>query len=673
MNLEEKFIELSENLSEVLLAQKEERAESLNDRRFVGVTGASYENFYETTFSGKPRIEIDKVSLQLARIEGEYRRNKIGVSFIAEDDNHATTAENATDMFRATRLEELSDEAELNAFSEALRGGLGAFRIRVIENDPSVEDSSRDITFEPIFDADQTVFFDSNAKRQDKSDAEWCAVILQMTPRAYEKQFKTKPTTNVAKLQTRQYEFFKPKFVYVAEYYEIERKKVAEVEYLDLLGNPHVFTEEELTDEFKQELADRSYILNDDPKVLSKKKKRYVQSVHKYIIDGSTILEDCGVIAGTCLPIIPVYGERFYIDGSERFFGKVRKAKDIVRLRNVQMSKLVETAAYSTIEKPIFTPEQIRGNETLWETDIENNYNYLLLNPITDANGNAVAMGAVGYTKTPQIPQALAALLSTSDVDLNDVLGNQQGGEAIVSNISGKAVELIQNKITQQSYIYLSNMAKALKRAAEVWLSVAREVIDTNSTEELKGLSESGTRTSFQLNQEEKTGDTFTLVNDFSVAMSATTSIGASSDSKKEATTRQLLELLSVSTSISPELSNMLLSTVVLNLDDATGIKDLQKFVRMSLIKNGALEPTEEEAKELQQMAENQQPDANTEFVKAQTQKTMSDIQAAQVKNQKTIVDTEKVKAETEKILQELGRANHEEKLQILKRIALVR
>lgn len=174
-----------------------------------------------------------------------------------------------------------------------------------------------------------------------------------------------------------------------------------------------------------------------------RQKKIKKRQVHKYIMSGSKVLEDCGIIAGRCIPIIPMYGKRWFVDNVERCMGHVRLAKDPQRLKNMQLSKLGEYAAYSAIEKPIFTPEQIAGHQQMWADDNIKNYPYLLVNQLTDPNGNPAAIGPQSYTKAPDIPPAMAALLQVTEQDMQDVLGNQQAGEQMQPNLSGKAVELI--------------------------------------------------------------------------------------------------------------------------------------------------------------------------------------------------------------------------------------
>jgi hypothetical protein len=46
----------------------------------------------------------------------------------------------------------------------------------------------------------------------------------------------------------------------------------------------------------------------------------------------------------------------------------------------------------------------------------------------------------------------------------------------MVPNISGKAVELIQTRLDMQSFIYMTNMAKSMRRCGEIWLSMAKDI-----------------------------------------------------------------------------------------------------------------------------------------------------------------------------------------------------
>jgi hypothetical protein len=95
-----------------------------------------------------------------------------------------------------TKQDSCADEAYDNAFEEAVGGGFGAWRLRnEYEDEYDDEDDRQRIRIEPIYDADSTVFFDLNAKRQDKSDARSCYVLTAMTREAYQDQYDDDPAS----------------------------------------------------------------------------------------------------------------------------------------------------------------------------------------------------------------------------------------------------------------------------------------------------------------------------------------------------------------------------------------------------------------------------------------------------------------------------------------------
>ena len=87
----------------------------------------------------------------------------------------------------------------------------------------------------------------------------------------------------------------------------------------------------------------------------------------------------------------------------------------------------------------------------MWADDNTKNYPYLFLEPSIGIDGQEV-IPPLQYTRSPQIPPALAALLQTTDQDRKDILGDQAGSEQTAANVSGKAVELTQQSLDSRSY-----------------------------------------------------------------------------------------------------------------------------------------------------------------------------------------------------------------------------
>jgi hypothetical protein len=371
-------------------------------------------------------------------------------------------------------------------------------------------------------------------------------------------------------------------------------------------------------------------------KLREKKTKRRV--VHKYILSGNKVLEDVGQIAGRNIPIVPNYGKRWFVDNLERSMGHVRLAKDAQRLKNIQLSELAEISASSPIQKPIFVPEQVAGHETLWAEDNINNNPYLLVNPMTDLNGQPMPAGPIGHTQPPAVSPAMAALIQLTDTDMQEVLGSQSAGEEIQANVSGKAVELVQNRLDMQTFIYLSNMGKAVQRCGEIWLSMAKEIY-VEEDRKLKVISRQGDAESLTLGDKVMSKDgTVVSEGDLTRAnFDVSVSVGPSSSSKRAATVRAVTGMMSITQD--PETLTVLGAMALENME-GEGIKEVREWNRKKLVQMGVYEPNEDDLKAQQAAAEAQGPTPEQEFLQAEAQK--SQAMAA-----KAVADTELSEAKT--------------------------
>ena len=474
-----------------------------------------------------------------------------------------------------------------------------------------------------------------------------------MTPEAYKEEFDREPTSITKTITQRYFDWFSPNVVYVAEYYKLEEKIEVIHIFEGIMGEIERIKETELNEDKIQEMQSRGFKEIRTRKIKAKK-------CHKYIMDGNTIIEDCGYIAGNCIPIVPMYGKRIYVDNVERCFGHVRMAKDAQRVKNMQLGQLMEISAKSSYRKPIFTPEQITGHEYLWSEDNVKNYPYLLVNPITDSNGNMSAGGPVGYLEPPTVPPALGALIQLADADMNDILGNQQAGEQVVSAMSGKAVELIQNRLDMQSFIYVSNMAKAIKRSGEIWLSMAKDVF-VEEGRKMKVIGDQD-ETDFVQIMIPKAGENGELdyENDLSKAkFDIAVDVGPSSSSKRASTVRALTGMMTITQD--PQTQQVLGAAAMMNME-GEGLSDVRQYYRKQLIKMGVVKPTQKEQEEIMQEMQGQQPDAQSIYLQAAAQE-------AQAKAVKAQADTEKVKADTAKILTNLDREGREHVVEMAKQL----
>jgi hypothetical protein len=630
-------------------SMRDERLQCLQDRRFYSIAGAQWEGPLGQQFENKPRFEVNKIHMSVIRIINEYRNNRIAVDFVSKDGTkNEQLAETCNGLYRADEQDSVADEAFDNAFEEGVGGGFGAWRLRTSYEDEEDDENERQrIRMEPIYDADSSVFFDLDAKKQDKSDAKYCFVLYSVTREAYRSEWNDDPTTWPKEIHQYEFDWDTPDVVFVAEYYRVEESRETVRIFQTLDGEEQRYTQADFdADETLEEML----IASGTIEVRQKRVKR--RRVHKYIMSGGGILEDAGYIAGKHIPIVPYYGKRWFVDNVERCMGHVRLAKDPQRLKNMQLSKLGEISALSSVEKPILTPEQVTGHQTMWADDNIRNYPYLLVNPITGPNGEMQAAGPVAYTKSSDIPPAMAALLQLTEADMADILGNNQQADKMVSNISGKAVELIQTRLDMQSFIYMTNMAKSMRRCGEIWLSMAKDVY-VEEGRKMKSIDQMDQVASVELMKPTIDVETGELVheNDLSKAtFDVAVDVGPSFTSRREATVRALTGMMQVTTD--PETQMILQSMAIMNLD-GEGIGDIKDYFRKKLVQLGVIDPTEEEQQGMMEAmaGQEQQPDPQAMYLMAAAQEAQAKAVQAQANTEYSLARAEETRAKTAETL----------------------
>jgi hypothetical protein len=622
---------------------RDERLQCLQDRRFYSIAGAQWEGPLGDQYENKPRFEVNKIHLSVIRIINEYRNNRIAVDFVSKDgDTDEKLAETCNGLYRADERDSGAEEAYDNAFEEAVGGGIGAWRLRTAyEDDENDEDERQRIRIEPIYDADSSVFFDLDSKRQDKADAKYCFVLYSMTYDAYKAEWNDDPTTWPKEIHQYEFDWDTPDVVFVAEYYRVEEARETVRIFLTIQGEEERYTQADFD---ADETLEETLAAVGTVEVRQKRVKR--KRVRKYIMSGGGVLDDMGYIAGKNIPIVPVYGKRWFVDNVERCMGQVRLAKDPQRLKNMQLSKLGEISALSSVEKPILLPEQVSGHQVMWAEDNLRNYPYLLVNPITGPNGETQAAGPVAYTKSPQIPPAMAALLQITESDMAEILGNNQQSDKMVSNISGKAVELIQTRLDMQTFIYMSNMAKAVRRCGEIWLSMAKDIYveEKRKMKTVGSMEEVGSIELMKPQIDEETGELIYENNLADAIFDVAVDVGPSFSSRRDATVRALTGMMQVTTD--PTTQQVLQAMAIMNME-GEGIGDIKEYFRKQLVQLGVVKPTEEEQQQMMEAQANVQQDAQTTYLLAEAAKSQAQAIQAQANTEYTLARSEETKAKT--------------------------
>jgi hypothetical protein len=579
-------------------ATQRDRENALMARRFVNVRGAQWDWDSARQFQNRMRLEIDHIAGAVTRIKNEYRRSRIEAKFIPADGTEADElADAAASRYRADTCDARGREARDMAFDSAVEGGFGGMRLRAEYE----RDEYQRICLEPINDAESTLYFDANAKMKDKSDAEHAFLVTPWTRRAFEAKYGKDASNWPVGLDAENlFTWFTPDVVFVCEYFVKEKRTDVYRVFEGFGEETEEFLADEITPEDEERLAATGF------KEIEGRSEK-INQVRKYVLNGAKVLEDGDIIPGRCIPLVPQYGHRTVINHVESFRGHVLKSIDPQIVYNLQVSKVAETAASSGIEKPIFLAEQIARHANMWQNDHVDNNAFLLIDPVKDANGQIMPSGPVGFTKSPDVAPAVAALVALTKQDISDQLGNPENAEQVQPDMSGVAMELAQGRVDMQSFGYMDNAADAERRIAEIWQSMAAEIY-VEEGRKLKTMSADGQRGMVEIGKKKLDKRTGQMVPeaDFSrLDMDVDVVIGPTSASRRSAVVRTVSALINATAD--PETQIALTHTALMNLE-GEGINDLRDWSRKKLVAMGIAKPTPEEETDMAEAAQQPPP-----------------------------------------------------------------
>lgn len=647
----EKFRKQAERDWEV---QEDQRDRADEDMRFVTVPGAQWEGFLEDLYGEgskktRPRFEYDRLASAVNRFHAEWTTNRAAIRFRPDDGkSDEREAELLEGLLRRDMRRNIGQFAIDNAVIEAARCGMGAFRI--ITDWVDEEERDQLIYFDPIYCAHNTVIWDCNAKRMDKSDAKHCTLIHEMSKEAFEEKYPDADCTSVAHDDRRTLEWFRKDSVFIAERYWIEEKKEEARIYI----NPVSLREEtywlEDIDLVIDEMEAMGFQLVEELKIRRRR-------IFKRVFSGAEFLEPRKEISGKHIPVIPVYGFWAYVDGMERYWGIPTALKDAQRLFNLQISRMAEMSATSPRRTPIFSPEQMDDPDgiiqALWHKAQYEDLPYLLANPAIDPKtGNLIANGPLAYLEPPALDQTSTALLEITGGYLQQETGGAPQ-DVLDPDSSGKAILAQAQRIDMNTQPIMDNVKTSLQRAGEVYRWIAADVYSAPRTVTALGLDgDEYEARLFDVVIDRQTGRPQNIHDITRGRFEVVVDTGPSYQSRRQATVDSLSELLQVVGEDSPYFGPMM--AMLIDNIDGSGLDKLKQFNNRIMLQLGLREPEDEqEAAMVEQMRQPQPPGPEEELLRATAQKELAEAQESQSRSQRNMIEAEIKTLEFQKDLME--------------------
>jgi Phage P22-like portal protein len=408
---------------------------------------------------------LDKIGQYRRQVINDTRQNLPAIRFRPVDDrSDKETAEVLNGLARHVEDASSADIAYLTALDWAVTCGLGYFRILTeYVSDDAWDQEIRIARIHNVL----AVYFDPHSTTPDGSDAEWCFITENVPRKTFEKLYPKAsqggdlgPVSEGDLVQA----WFSEESVRIAEYFRIQRRKD---EVLLLADHSSLYGSR-----YQELLAEGADLI---PVVRSRPVDRRV--CHWQKITGLEVLEE-SEFPSSYIPVIPVIGTEFVIEGKRQLSGLVRPAKDAQRALNYWASVATEVSALTPRAPFIGAAGQFEGYEDKWGSAHTENHAYLEYN-VVPLGGGTMA-GAPQRQPFPGAPTGMLQMMQMFEGHIQSALGMYQASVGAPSNEkSGIAIRERKNEGDVGTLHYRFNLSLSMRHAARILLEMFPRIYDT--------------------------------------------------------------------------------------------------------------------------------------------------------------------------------------------------
>jgi hypothetical protein len=565
---------------------------------------------------GRPSYTFNRVIGAVNLVLGDQRQTRPQARVRgANKDSSTSTADIYAGLIRD--IEQCSGAEGIydNQFKFAVAGGWGAWRIvPEYEDDKSFSQALRlkDIP-NPL-----TAMWDPESTCPCKSDSMWALIAERISTEKYKALYPGFDPMSVTMARDSR-GWATDNQIRIAEYF----RKVPVTKTISQLSDGRIVDYDKNQRELEEYLAAQ----HPDGDYIKTIRKREVKTwaVEWYLVDGANVLQGPITYQWKRIPVIRVPGRCINIEGKQKVQSLIRHTKDPQRTYNYHRSTMVETAALTPKSPYIATPRMVKGYEDMWATANTNVRPYLLYDVDPDVPG-----GKPTREPPPDVPEALIQLAQADLSDIQAATGyfdSALGDQAEKGDrTSGKALVARQRKSDLGSYEFIDNFGKALKITHECLVDMIPTVYDTERV--IRVIGPDGIEKYETVNQIDP-NDPAGLINSLKDgSYDVTVTIGPSYQTARQEMLATLLDAVDVL----PQLAQVAPDLITKNID-TPDTDELVRRLRIPLIQQGIVIPTEEEKKNMPPPA---QPSPEEQLAKmkfaAETHQAMAGAQIAQSK-----------------------------------------
>ena len=445
----------------------------------------------------RPVLTINKLPAFIRQVVNDARQNKPSIKVHPVDSGaDPETADVINGIIRNIENNSNADTAYDTATECAVSGGFGYWRI---VDDYSYEDSFEKDLFIRRIANPLTVYGDPNSTSADSEAWDDAFVTDTLSKEQFKAKYKGAKKADFSSAEWGKVgdSWHRDETVTIAEWW---KRREHEQKVLQL-SNDMIVTEDDL-----KRNPDLQSLLASGQATVVRERMAKCHKVTQHIMSGAEILETTPWM-GKYIPIIPVYGDEFDIEGKRYWRSLIHSAIDAQRMVNYWRSTSVELLALAP-KVPFIGPEGAFTDPN-WQTANTQNHPYLEY----DVKAVAAAGGIPPQRQPLDTGAAAGALMEAQSAtdDMKSIMGLFDASLGAKSNeTSGVAINARKREGDVSTFHFIDNMARGIRHTGRILIDLIPHYYSTARVVRIIG--EDGTQSAKQINQpypvvDEKTGE----------------------------------------------------------------------------------------------------------------------------------------------------------------------
>lgn len=411
---------------------------------------------------GRPCLTINKMPAFIRQVVNDARQNKPSIKVHPADSGaDPETAEVINGLIRNIEYTSNADTAYDTGTECAVSGGFGYWRVGL------------DYAFDDSFDMDIqikrvsnpfSIYGDPNSTAADSSDWDCAFVVDRLSKDQYERQYGDAVKVDwdtEAWAGLKGTDWLTDEGVLVAEYWHREQvtKRIVVTQDGKVYDRQAIDEDQDL-----QVLIEAGAI-----QIVNERETKS-HKVTQYIMSGAEIL-DTNPWPGRYIPIIPVYGDEFDIEGKRFFRSLIHNAVDAQRMFNYWRTNATELVALAP-KVPYIGPKGAFDTDIdRWNTANTRSHPWLEYDGMVPPQRQPMDMGVAAGS--------LQEALNAND-DMKAIIGLYDASLGARSNeTSGRAIMARQREGDVSTFHFVDNMARAIRHTGRILIDLIPKVYNT--------------------------------------------------------------------------------------------------------------------------------------------------------------------------------------------------